>query len=261
MYKKIIAIILTAIMFMNIRSVEISKAAEVGQVSTERMNYNFIETLDHGNIHYTYEENGKTYCVYESINNSFTECSTRIYLVDEEVEVLVEEFTTYVGTDDGIISEGVVLDEKSMAIDGSSNVFSSGRPYDGMIYYEARTNRYFTGWYYDHSSSGSTVFARLTYAVVAATLANAVGVDLISDAIKEYAENVIEQKIPKVYWDKDVYLVNQIRYPERTIYGSFVGQRTYVYFYSDSARTIYLGSETGEWHDTEEWPLLTIGPA
>lgn len=65
------------ITLLNFTSLEIIKAAE----PNEKTNYQFISTNDFNNIQYTYEEGGKTYRVYECVNEDFTEIHTMQYAV------------------------------------------------------------------------------------------------------------------------------------------------------------------------------------
>lgn len=78
MRKRKIAIVLIFAMIMCMMPVNVVNAEEI---SGKRTNFNFIETSDLNNIHYTYEENGETYSVYEKCNEDMSIINTEIYLV------------------------------------------------------------------------------------------------------------------------------------------------------------------------------------
>lgn len=270
-YSKLLAMIMAAVLVLPLSTPVL--AAESAN-SNNRTEFNFINVEDYDNIEYTYVENENTYHVYESINDSFTEVHTKIYVINESEEVLIDEFIIYLETVDGTLYVSKYVDEvlvdrsevgqvNQVNFAGSGINLRVGRYYDGMLYYDGSTNRFFTGWYYDYTSEGSNYIPVFTYSVVISVLTNLlIENQVVSVVIEEIAQKILEEKMPIIYWTQEVYHVNQISYPERQLYGSFVGQKVYMSIYSDSERNDYLGTEVQEWHDPEEWPSrINIGPA
>ena len=59
-------------------------ALESSSLDSKRHNYNFIETKDINNIHYTYEKNNQTYHVYEKLEDNYSKIETKIYISDRK---------------------------------------------------------------------------------------------------------------------------------------------------------------------------------
>lgn len=162
-YSKLLAMIMAAVLVLPLSTPVL--AAESAN-SNNRTEFNFINVEDYDNIEYTYVENENTYHVYESINDSFTEVHTKIYVINESEEVLIDEFIIYLETVDGTLYVSKYVDEvlvdrsevgqvNQVNFAGSGINLRVGRYYDGMLYYDGSTNRFFTGWYYDYTSEGS----------------------------------------------------------------------------------------------------------
>lgn len=145
---------------------------------------------------------------------------------------------------------------KLSTVNNARNV--TGTTYSGRVYYDGPTGRYFTGWYYSYSHTGSSLFRLLTYTVVAHVIMELVGcipgVDPITETIEVIVQTIIAANNPLVYWHKEEYKVNQITYPGMQLYGAAIGGRTYTDFYMDAARTNLIGSEMTEWRSELEWP-------
>lgn len=77
MKRRITAFVLLTAILMCSTSLDVVSAS-VG--ASEKSNFNFIESSDLSNIHYTYEENGKKYSVYERYVDSTSETYTEIYV-------------------------------------------------------------------------------------------------------------------------------------------------------------------------------------
>lgn len=285
MRKRMIAIVLMMVMTFNIICCERVNAAVINQNMSEdnresisqeknlKYNYNFINTIDFDNIHYTYMEDGITYSVYESANEEFSEIYTQIYRIEDKEEIFIEEFVTYIEVNDGYMditkyNNEIIIDTRRIDIqnerleENSTIMPRAGRPYDGMLYYDGSTGKYYTGWYYDYSNTGSNLFQELTYTAIIKVLKYIVGVNVVTEILAEAAETILDENIERVYWKQEVYHVNEVSYPARELYGSFIGQRIYTDFYSDKAMKNYINSEMSEWHDSIEWPSrITIGPA
>ena len=142
----------------------------------------------------------------------------------------------------------------------------SDNTYDGMLYYDGRTGKFYTGWYYEYTMVGSNIFKQVTLAVAIHFVAELLElVPYIGKYLKELevpAQALVSASISTVYFEKDIYHVNQVTYPGRQLYGAFIGQRIYARFYSDSARTNFIESTMHESNDPEEWPTgLSIGNA
>lgn len=252
-------------------------ASENNSIDTKRLNYNFIETQDVNNIHYTYEENGQTYHVYEKLDVESSKSHTKIYVVDGNSEKLVEEYTmclrqignaTYLNKYiNGRLVEKKLIKQSSTAntINNAPTNTRSTTTYNGMIYYEARTNRYFTGWHYAYTDSHYNNVMNLTQTAFAFIVCTSIGVEMGNpkalSLVNSLWKYVIDQKVEVLYWVNEVHQVYQIRYPERTFYGTFIGQRVYTTIYADSCQAIQIGYNESEYRDPEEWPNITIGPA
>ena len=263
-------------MATNFACVDIAKAAEMEnteQVESGRTNYSFDEIEDYDNIHYTYEEDGKTYSVYESVNDTMTESCTEVYVLNGDEEVLVEEYTTRMETIAGALymckyENGVLVDQRfvdTVAEEEHSNAMFARAVYNGKVYYEGSTRRYFTGWYYAYQDIGSTEVAKLSLSAVVLIVGKIMGIedkkDYEKQGVYDVAEKIIELAIPDIYWKKDVYEVSQIRYPEKTYYGSWVGMKVLSKIYADKGRTNLIKSKQYELR-TSEWPsTITVGKA
>ena len=131
--------------------------------------------------------------------------------------------------------------------------------YDGYLHYDGSTKKYYTSWYYSYSDKDKKAVMEFTLEVVGSILTVICGADKRTAIIERIAEYIVSKMLPEFYWEKDVYLVHEITYPQRRLYGSAIGMRSCVDFYADSARTMKIGSETYEWHDPVEWPTaITI---
>lgn len=266
MKRRITAFILLIAILMCSTSLDIVSAS-VG--SSEKSDFNFIESSDLSNIHYTYQENGKKYSVYERYGDSTSEIYTEIYVENKGKEEFVESFVTHIETIDGIMcitqySEGKIVQKDYINIGCSQPTVNNARnitgtTYSGRVYYDGPTRRYFTGWYYAYSHTGSSLFKLLTYAVVAHVVMELVGlipgVDPITETLEVIVQAIIAANNPLVYWNKKEYNVNQITYPGMQLYGAPIGGRTYTDLYMDAERTIHIGSEMTEWRNESEWPI------
>lgn len=273
---RIITFALSLLMATNFACVDIAKAAEMEnteQVESGRTNYSFDEIEDYDNIHYTYEEDGKTYSVYESVNDTMTESSTEVYVLNGDEEVLVEEYTTRMETIAGALymckyENGVLVDQRfvdTVAEEEHSNAMFARAVYNGKVYYEGSTRRYFTGWYYAYQDIGSHEVERLSLTAVAFIVGGIFGIryksEYLAAGVYEISKKVIDLCISEIYWKKDVYEVSQIKYPERTYYGSNIGMRVFSKIYADKAKTNLIESKKYE-SKTSEWPsTITIGNA
>lgn len=65
---------------------------------------------------------------------------------------------------------------------------------------------------------------------------------------------LLAENVTTLYFEKDIYHVSQITYPNKQLYGTPIGQKTYARFYSDSNRKYFLESAEYESHNPEEWP-------
>lgn len=263
MRQRIMALVVMMSIVFSFVSTDMARAAEL---TSEKTNYSFVSISDLENMYYTYEQDGMLYSVYESYDTSSSEIYTEIYIEKEEGRELLEKFTTKIETIDEIMyitkyADGKIKERQSVVLSSgmvecntnTRNV--SGTTYNGRVYYDAPTGRYFTGWYYSYSHTGSNWMQYLTYTVIVATLMEIIGIPVLTDVIGAIAQTIIAENISIVYWEKDEYHVNQITYPGMQLYGSFIGQRTYVNFYSDSARRNFIGSEVNEWRNESEWPI------
>lgn len=261
-------VISTIINVLFINTVKIS-AFEISSVNKERGNYNFIETENVDNIHYTYEESGQTYHVYEKIGDDFSYFETKVCVVDSGKKKVLEEYTTYIRKDgDSVYLDKYMNDERveeKLISQVNTNTTRYTTPYNGRVYYEARTNRYFTGWWYAYTDERYNNIKNLSLTAVAIIVATVVGAELsnpdISIEIYDAAKAFIDANVEVLYWYQDVYEVYQIHYPERTFYGTFIGQRVYTTVYADESKTRELDNFVYEYLSPTEWPSITIGPA
>lgn len=280
--RKILSSILTALVFTNVITPNIVGASTLNQdtiqennsqLATEnsldvKTNFNFIKTSDISDIQYTYEENGKSYYVYESTNADLTEINTEIYEVGMGSKLLVDQFSTHIEKREDILTvtkyrDGSIVDSTNIDIKDGSLRFNSIKPasdeiYNGYVNYDGSHNKYYTSWYYAYGSNGSNYVLKLTYSVIISMLSAVTGNPYVVAGVTSAAQYILDHAIPEVYWHKDVYHVNEITYPDRRYYGSFIGERTYAKFYSDSRRSDLIGSDFYEWHDPNEWPSITI---
>jgi len=234
----------------------------------EKSNFIFFDIENFDDVKYIYEQNGKKYFVKESTTPDFSLIDTKIYIIGNDSNELVEEYTTYFEKkedklvinrfDNDIKTDSITIDlssEDFLYLNGYSTYSSQ---YNGPVYYDGRTNKYYTGWDYKYTDLGSNIMLKFTLTVVVGILAGIAGVDVVTSGISgglaAAASFIIEYSIATVYWRKEVYELHQITYPERRYYGSFIGLKIYSYFYSDSSRSNAIGSEFYEWRDPVEWP-------
>lgn len=179
-----IAIMLIFAMLMCIMPTNIINAA---QNSTEKSNFHFFESPDLSNIHYTYEEAGKSYSVYETCNSDLSIIRTEIYLNDGNNQKLIEKFETHMNTINEVLyiqkyCDGKITESYSVDLASSSQMSNnnarciSGITYDGNVYYDGRTGKYYTGWYYSSTMIGSNLIPKLTLSATMAVVATILGV-------------------------------------------------------------------------------------
>lgn len=237
--------------------------------SDEKNNFNFISIRDISDIQYTYEQSGKTYYVKESTNYNASRIDTRIFEVVNEKKILVDEFyTEFEVINDTIVFNKIkndsIVDRFTFNLygdkinEGINVVSTDSDTYDGFIYYDGSTGKYYTSWYYAYSFSGDNKFIELTVSAVAIIL-SAISDSPVTIIIIGIASELVKSNIDTVYYDKDVYQVHQITYPERRYYGTPIGVRTCVDYYYDKAKKLHIDYTESEWHDPEEWPTaITI---
>lgn len=274
MLKKIFLCVLCVFVLTNLSSSYIVEASNssiinMGDISGDMTNFELIDITDVHNIKYMYERDGITFIVQESANDDFSEILTQIYKIDGEMSMLVEEFTTLINRNgDAMILEqfkdGNAIESREINLSSGSleNLVSPlSSSYNGYIYYDGTTGKYYTSWYYAYSHSGNTVVMQTTVTVIATILAGICSYtgDVVTGSLLLIAATIFDAGVDDIYYDQDIYHVHQITYPEKMYYGTPVGIRYDTDIYLDSNRNYFVGNYVDDWHDPDEWPTaITI---
>ena len=265
----IVSVFANTVNFPIVNAENLAEENELQLTEGEKTNFNFIKTLDFSDIVYTYEQDGKTYIVYECANEGLSVINTEIYELRDGEEYLVEELITYVEKENSNMEisqyrNGLLIENSNINLIGEGleeivnpNDLGTG-VYNGYLYYVASTGNYYTAWEYAYNYKGSTELGAKTLTTVSSIIINLVGgyyglPDIAIDAAENMAEYIIEENWDYIYWKGKLHEAHQVTYPARKYYGSYIGTYTYL----ELTDSTYKYVETGdwfEWHDPETWP-------
>ncbi len=274
LYIMLVCIILANFLFPNISNAttleEIDETTLVtSNMTGERSNWNFINVDDISNLVYSYEQNGRTYLVVESIKSDYSEFDTVVYELINNKQIEIEKYTTKCEDQNGNLifsryKEDVFVDRNIVNLNsgylGNTVAATSDRgTYDGYIYYDGTTGKYYTAWEYAYNDTGSTKLTEQSLAFIMSAVSKILQVAQPQYAVpigivQEISTKIMEVAIKDIYWSKNIWEVHQILYPAKTYYGTPIGIYTEAAFYADAAHTKLISTESYEWRDSAEWP-------
>ncbi|MBA4701686.1 MAG: hypothetical protein H2212_19915 [Ruminococcus sp.] len=217
-----------------------------------KTNFNFIST-DFDNVEYTYEEDGSSYKVLESMNESLDHIHTRIYIkVGSEYELLEEYDTTVQKENEDTIK--VIKNEAGQVTEEIINIGGFTTNTDSDMVAEADSTLpgvARAGWEFVTFYTGSTYIENFTYSVVVAILVGIVsgglGLGVVSSAIVgSVAGVIVNERVPSVYFRRWVYYY-------RDSSGVVTQVKSDNDFYYDSAYNYYIGNATKIWTGKFPW--------
>jgi hypothetical protein len=217
-----------------------------------KTNFNFIST-DFDNVEYTYEEDGSSYKVLESMNESLDHIHTRIYIkVGSEYELLEEYDTTVQKENEDTIK--VIKNEAGQVTEEIINIGGFTTNTDSDMVAEADSTLpgvARVGWEFVNVHNGSTHFNNHTLSVVVAILINIVSAGLglgavASGLVGTVAGAIVSNSTPTVYYRRWVYYY-------RDSSGVVTQVKSENNFYYDSAHNYYIGNATKIWTGMFPW--------
>lgn len=221
--------------------------------STGRKNVNIIK-LDNNSAIYTYEENGKSYKVIESITDNFDYVSSKIYVLNNSGDYILDS-TIITEVKNGIITVSTtkngntVVEKSNLTSSFTSNMsrkesniqeYSLEYPYEDL-----------TSWEFSGTFKGSDRIKKYTLLAVTAVIANIVnglGGGILSSsavtAVSTVAGAIISDDIPVIYYTQDVYYKYIKDMPTKLPRA----EKTITVFYSDKDRTDKIEKVTNEYY-------------
>lgn len=170
-----------------------------------------INIVSDTEIEYIYEENGNRYMVkehYEKSNNSY-KVFTKIFLLDTDNSVLVEEFITAIEQNNNCDISVKKYDAFGTLMDKDiiSKTASYTRSYTGTVRYDYVSNKYFTDWFHQDTLYSDTRISKYTILAIATIISISSGIKAIQAAFS-VAATIIAEEWDVVYLTTDISTMN-----------------------------------------------------
>ncbi|MEK4876945.1 MULTISPECIES: hypothetical protein [Paenibacillus] len=208
----------------------------------ERTNFQWVVNDDLSNYEYTYEEEGISYRIVESINlETMTDVSSDIYVKENGEYVLSSKVSTKLLDDNNVListtKDGVITTETIPveSVDSSAPNITEGvnNAASNKISLLAG-NTDLTDWTFQTITRGSNIAAKLTVAAIVVVL-NHYFPYLPVKVITTVSGAYYALGTPTVYWQKQWYYRYTLTSPPLPR-----AERVFTYFYTNSSYTDYV---------------------